>query len=88
MNERTLLEHLEYTATKLGVKIRYENLTLQVGRSSGGYCTLEGKPLIIVDKRESQRKKVSIIARALGHMDTDHIFIAPAVRRIIDRHRS
>jgi hypothetical protein len=88
MNERTLLEHLEHTAMKLGVTVRYENLTLHVGRSQGGYCKLEGNPLIIVDKRESHRKKISVIAKALGHLDTDHMFIPPAIRRIIDSHKS
>jgi len=84
MSARNLLELLESTASRLGVEIRYENLSLPCGRSQGGYCKFEGKALIIVDRKTSQRRKISIIAKGLSHIDVGSVFVPPAVRRIID----
>lgn len=84
MSGKNLLELLETTASRLGVEIRYENLSLPFGRSQGGYCKFEGKPLIIIDKKTSQRIKISIIAKGLKHIDLGNVFIPPAVRSIIE----
>jgi hypothetical protein len=84
MTEKNLLQLLETTAARLGVEIRYENLTLPCGRTQGGYCKFEGKPLIIIDKKLSQRRKIAIIAKGLRRIDVGSVFVPPAVRRVLD----
>ncbi len=84
VGEKNLLQLLETTASRLGVEIRYENLSLPWGRSQGGYCKFEGKPIIIVDRNASQRAKINIIAKGLRRMDVGNVFVPPAVRRILD----
>lgn len=84
MNDTSLLEHLEEVATRLGVELRYENLGQNGLRCDGGYCRVSGKPLIILNRKDSKRRKILILARSLKKLDLDGIFIAPGVRKVIE----
>jgi hypothetical protein len=84
MNETTLLEHLEKIVTRLGVQLRYENMGHGGIRSEGGYCKVSGKPMILINRKESRSRKIRIIARSLKRLDLEGIFIPPAVRRTIE----
>lgn len=84
MTEITLLDHLEQIATRLGVELRYENLGAGGMRSEGGYCRVAGKHMILINSRDSRRRKILILARSLNRLNLDGIFIPPAVRKIIE----
>lgn len=84
MTEMILLEHLEEIALRLGIALRYENLGQTGVRSDGGYCKLAGKPMIIINRRDSQRRKISILAKSLNKLNLDGIFIPPAIRKLIE----
>jgi hypothetical protein len=84
MTEMMLLEHLEEIALRLGIELRYENLGQAGVRSDGGYCKLAGKPMIIINRRDSQRRKISILARSLNKLNLDGIFIPPAIRKLLE----
>jgi hypothetical protein len=84
MTETNLLEHLEDIASRLGVQLRYENLGQSGVRSEGGFCKLCGKPMILINRRDSHSKKIRILAGSLRRLDLEGIFIPPAVRRIIE----
>jgi hypothetical protein len=86
MNETLILEHLEDIAIKLGVELRYEDLG-QIGvRSDGGYCKLAGRPIIIINRKESRSKKISILAKSLNKLNLEGIFIPSALRKLIESH--
>lgn len=84
MNEIMILEHLEEIATKLGVQLRYEDLGQSAVRSHGGYCKLGGRPMIIMNKKDTRRKKISILAKSLNKLNLEGIFVPPALRRLIE----
>jgi hypothetical protein len=84
MNETLLLEHLEQIANRLGVDLRYENLGIGGIRSDGGYCRVSGKPMILINRKDSRRKKIMILAKSLKRLNLEGIFIPPAVRKILD----
>lgn len=84
MNDGLLLEHLERIADRLGVEVRYENLTQSGFRSEGGYCRVLGKDLILLNRRDTCRRKIRILARSLNRLNLEGIFVPPAVRRIIE----
>ncbi len=84
MNETALLEHLEDIATRLGIDLRYENLGAGRMRTEGGYCKVLGKPMILIDRRDSRRSKIKVLARSLGRLDLEGIFIPPGVRKAIE----
>jgi len=86
MNDTALLEHLEQRALRLGVGLRYENLGSPGLRSDGGFCKLEGKPMILINRKDSRRRQIQILARSLNRLNLEGIFIPPAVRRLIESH--
>jgi hypothetical protein len=86
MNDVALLEHLEQIATRLGVELRYENLGQSGFRTDGGYCRVAGKPLILINRKDSSRRKIHILCRSLNRLDLEAIFIPPAVRKVIESH--
>jgi hypothetical protein len=86
MNDTSLLEHLEQIAIRLGVELRYENLGSPGLRSDGGFCKVEGKPMILINRKDSRRRQIQILARSLQKLNLEGIFIPPAVRRVIESH--
>jgi hypothetical protein len=84
MTETSLLEHLEEVAHRLGIELRYENLNHGGFRTEGGFCRLEGKSMILLNRKDSCRKKIRVLARSLGKANIEGIFVPPAVRNIIE----
>jgi hypothetical protein len=84
MNETCLLEHLEDIARRLGVELRYENLSQGLVRSEGGYCRLAGKPMILINRRDSRDQKIRVLCKSLRKLDLQGIFIPPAVRKVLE----
>jgi hypothetical protein len=84
MNETFLLERLEDIAHRLGVELRYEDLGLSGIRCEGGLCKVAGKPLILINRKDSRRRKILVLSRSLRKFDLEGIFIPPAVRKALD----
>ena len=83
MNDFDVLSKLEDLANRLGVKLRYENLAKGPIRANGGYCRLQNDHLILIDKNDSKKRKIKLIARSLSRFNLETVFISPALRRII-----
>lgn len=83
MNDSDVLSKLEDLADRLGVKLRYENLARGPIRANGGYCRLEDNHMILIDKNDSKRRKIKLLARSLRRFDLETVFVPPALRRII-----
>jgi hypothetical protein len=66
------------------VELRYENLGQNGMRCEGGYCRVAGRPLIILNRKDSKRRKILLLARSLRKLDLEGIFIAPGVRKMIE----
>jgi hypothetical protein len=84
MNETSLFEHLTEVATRLGVELRYENFAVVGIRSDGGFCKVGGKPMILLNRKDSRRRQIQILARSLNKLNLEGIFIPPAVRKVIE----
>ena len=82
MDKEALLEELREACEQLGYTIRYEK-----GDFDGGHCILNEKRLLVVNKRFTVERKITTVARALGELGVDAIFVKPAVRELIDRER-
>jgi len=83
MNDSDVLSKLEDLADRLGINLRYENLAKGPIRANGGYCRLEDNHLILIDKNDSKRRKIKLLARSLRRFDLETVFVPPALRRII-----
>jgi hypothetical protein len=84
VNDTLLLEHLEEIAHRLGVRLRYENLGANGFRCEGGLCRVNGKSMILINRKDPHRRKITILAGALNRLDLEGIFIPPAVRKALE----
>lgn len=84
MTESTILTHLEEIAARLGVQLRYDDLGRNGIRTEGGLCRVLGQPVIFLNRRDSTRRTILVLARSLRKLDLEGVFIPPAVRKIIE----
>ena len=84
MTESTILAHLEDIAARLGVQVRYDELGRNGVRTEGGLCRVLGRPVIFLNRKDSPRRTILVLARSLRKLDLEGVFIPPAVRRIIE----
>lgn len=79
LHKEQILEELREACGQLGYRLRFER-----GDFSGGACILKDEKLLLVNKRFSIERKLSSIARALGEIGIDAVFLKPAVRAFIE----
>ncbi|MFQ6096722.1 MAG: hypothetical protein ACE5O2_03280, partial [Armatimonadota bacterium] len=73
---------LELAASCLGFRVRYEPCG-----GKGGACVLRGERLIIIDESKGPDERLDVIARALADVDTEAVYLPPAVRQAIESRR-
>ncbi len=73
---------LEDALFRLGVTVRVESMP-EESRLSGGSCRICGKQEVFVSPRATLAERIAILVEALRQLDTDSIWLAPAVRERI-----
>jgi hypothetical protein len=84
LREEALLSQLEDLAERLGIPVRYENITMEDSSSVGGLCRVTGEYVLIVHSRLTVNEKILVMATALKKFDLNEIFIKPALRELLD----
>lgn len=79
MKSHNILEGFENLIQSLSIDLRYEK-----GDFAGGLCHLPGKSIFIINSKFSIENKIRLIASELKSMQLNHIYIRPALRRIIN----
>jgi hypothetical protein len=81
-----MLDRMEETASKLGVKVRVEALGDKDGDITfqSGTCFVKGERLIIVDGRLPLNRKCFALAAELKKLELSQVFIPPRVRLFIE----
>ncbi len=79
MRKQDILSELEETAKKLGYRVRYEK-----GSFIGGGCRVHQEKLLVVNKFLPIEGKIATIARTLGEIGTEGIFLTPEVRKAVE----
>lgn len=82
--EQALLNQLEELAYRIGIGVRYENLDVEESSGTGGFCRVKGKPVVIIHSRASAEEKIRLLAETLRQFPTGHLYVKPAVRRILE----
>jgi hypothetical protein len=83
MEQEKLLAALEEVAEKIGVRIRYENLTGGPIRATHGSCRIRDEKVILIDRRLGVLEKLHALSRELRSFDLGDVFISPAVRKFL-----
>jgi hypothetical protein len=84
LKKELLLDQLEDLAGKLGIKIRYENVSVEESSASGGLCRLKGEYVLIIHFQAAVEEKIRIILEALRPFPVGDIYIKPAIRELLE----
>jgi len=80
----SMLAVLEEGLRKLGVEVRIVDIPGDA-RVQGGLCTIRGTRVVLVSGAAPPAERISILVRALAALDTESIYLPPAVRDLVER---
>ena len=83
MQPEEAYQHLENLAAKLGISMRYDDLYDPELPVKSGLCKVGGRRFYIMDKSKSLSEKTTLLAQCLCHMDTDGVYLLPAIRDLL-----
>ena len=84
MEKELLLSQLEELAGKLGIAIRYENVTTEESSGSGGLCRLKGEYVLIIHSQAAVEEKIRILLKALKPFPIGDIYVKPVIRELLE----
>lgn len=84
MNAQQLLDELIQAAQRLGVEVRSEPFETPA-TMGGGLCLVRGAHLVLIDQRAPLVDRVRALARALGDLGSEAIYLVPEARDLVDR---
>jgi hypothetical protein len=78
-----IYQHLEELAERLGISVRYEDLSASGFRVKSGLCTIKGKATFLMDKSMNTDQRISLLSECLEGMELEGVFIVPALRSLL-----
>ena len=75
----SLIKELIGVYNQVGYEVRIEK-----GMFRGGFCLLREQKLFLLNRKLDQDKKISFLARNLGEIGVEGIYIKPNIRELID----
>jgi hypothetical protein len=77
--KEAIIKELVEVFTKLEFEVRIEK-----GRFKGGFCLLRTDRMFLLNKDLEQDKMISYLARNLGMIGIDKVFVKPNIRELIE----
>jgi hypothetical protein len=84
LDVKSRLEDLKSVAEKLAIEIEIVNLNNQEFQMQSGYCKMNGKDLILLDKNISPQEQSEILLQTLKNFDLGDIYVASWIRELIE----
>jgi hypothetical protein len=81
-----LLDELVQAAQRLGVEVRSEPFETPAAMG-GGLCVVRGEHLVLIDQRAPLVDRLRALARALGDLGSEAVYMAPEARELVDQSR-
>lgn len=85
MNPTELYQQLKDLAARLDIRVAEQNLRITGVNAKSGFCIVKDQKLFIMDKNLAVREKLDILGDFLKTMPLEDMFVAPAVRKYLDR---
>ena len=79
MKPASMFQEFEQIAEQLNIRIIQEK-----GNFNGGYCLLEEKRIIVVNKQKPIEQRVRALAQVFAKLDISQIYMKPAIREMIE----
>ena len=86
MDPQHLLDELVQVARRLGVEVRSEPFETPAAMG-GGLCVVRGSHLVLIDQRAPLADRLRALARALGDLGSEAVYMPPEARDLVDRLR-
>lgn len=74
------IEDLKSVTEKLAIEIEITDLNDQEFQIQSGYCKMNGKDLILLDKNLSLQEQAEVILKILKNFDLEDIYVASWIR--------
>ena len=78
------LEDLKSATGKLAIEIEITDLNDQEFQIQSGYCKMNGKNLILLDKNLSLQEQAEVILKTLKNFDLENIYVASWIREHLE----
>ena len=78
------IEDLKSVTGKLAIEIEITDLNDQEFQIQSGYCKMNGKDLILLDKNLSLQEQAEVILKTLKNFDLENIYVSSWIREYLD----
>lgn len=78
------IEDLKSATEKLAIAIEIADLNDQEFQIQSGYCKMNGKDLILLDKNLSLQEQAEVILKTLKNFDLENIYVASWIREHLE----
>ena len=78
------IEDLKSVTGKLAIEIEITDLNDQEFQIQSGYCKMNGKDLILLDKNLSLQGQAEVILKTLKNFDLENIYVASWIREHLE----
>ena len=78
------IEDLKSVTGKLAIEVEITDLNDQEFQIQSGYCKMNGKDLILLDKNLSLQEQAEIILKTLKKFDLENIYVASWIREHLE----
>ena len=78
------IEDLKSVTGKLAIEIEITDLNDQEFQIQSGYCKMNGKDLILLDKNLSLQEQAEVILKTLKKFDLENIYVASWIREHLE----
>ena len=78
------IEDLKSVTGKLAIEIEITDLNDQEFQIQSGYCKMNGKDLILLDKNLSLQEQAEVILKTLKNFDLENIYVASWIREHLE----
>ena len=78
------IEDLKSVTEKLAIEVEITDLNDQEFQIQSGYCKMNGKDLILLDKNLSLQEQAEVILKTLKNFDLENIYVASWIREHLE----
>ena len=78
------IEDLKSVTGKLAIEVEITDLNDQEFQIQSGYCKMNGKDLILLDKNLSLQEQAEVILKTLKNFDLENIYVASWIREHLE----
>jgi hypothetical protein len=87
MKPQQLYHAMKDLAERLRITVREQNLRQPGIKVRSGLCRVKGQWVFILDKHKNIHQKCRLLGTCLASMPMDDVYIVPALREYIEKHR-